>query len=90
MLEVFFSSTPAVVSAELFVGRASRALSLVLGVLGGSILWWMMLTGVVARIRHFFAARTVHRVNVAAGAVIAGFGFYELATGIMMAAPWLF
>jgi threonine/homoserine/homoserine lactone efflux protein len=67
-----------------------RALSLVLGVLGGSILWWMILTGVVARIRHFFAARTVHRVNVAAGAVIAGFGFYELATGVMMAAPWLF
>ncbi len=67
-----------------------RALALVLGVLGGSILWWMILTGLVARIRHFFAARTLHRLNVAAGAVIAGFGFYELAIGIMMAAPWLF
>ena len=67
-----------------------RALALVLGVLAGSILWWMILTGLVARIRHFFAARTLQRLNVAAGAVIAGFGIYELAIGIMMAAPWLF
>jgi threonine/homoserine/homoserine lactone efflux protein len=76
------------------VGRGltdvGRALSLVLGVLAGSILWWMILTAIVARIRHFFEARTLHRLNVAAGAVIAGFGFYELAIGIQMAAPWLF
>jgi threonine/homoserine/homoserine lactone efflux protein len=67
-----------------------RAIALVLGVLGGSILWWMILTAIVARVRHFFEPRTLHRLNVAAGAVIAGFGFYELAIAVMMAAPWLF
>jgi hypothetical protein len=53
-------------------------------------LWWATLNGIVARIRHFFAPRTLQRVNLAAGALIAAFGFYELTIGIMMAAPWLF
>jgi threonine/homoserine/homoserine lactone efflux protein len=69
---------------------SSRAVSLVIGVLAGSILWWLILNGIVARIRHFFAPRTLQRVNLAAGALIAAFGFYELTIGIMMAAPWLF
>jgi threonine/homoserine/homoserine lactone efflux protein len=68
----------------------SRAVSLVTGVMAGSILWWLILNGIVARIRHFFAPRTLQRVNLAAGALIAAFGFYELTIGIMMAAPWLF
>src|SRR3984885_6672676 len=68
----------------------SRAVSLVIGVMAGSILWWLILNGIVARIRHFFAPRTLQRVNLAAGALIAAFGFYELTIGIMMAAPWLF
>jgi len=67
-----------------------RAVSLVLGVLAGSAIWWLVLTGVVARIRHFFAPRTLHRLNLAAAALIAAFGTYELITAIMMAAPWLF
>jgi len=68
----------------------SRAVALVIGVMAGSILWWLILNGIIARIRHFFAPRTLQRVNLAAGALIAAFGFYELTIGIMMAAPWLF
>ena len=68
----------------------SRAVALVIGVMAGSILWWLILNGIVARIRHFFAPRTLQRVNLAAGALIAAFAFYELTIGIMMAAPWLF
>ncbi len=68
----------------------NRVIALVIGVTTGSILWWLILNGIVARIRHFFAPRTLQRVNLAAGALIAAFGFYELTIGIMMAAPWLF
>jgi threonine/homoserine/homoserine lactone efflux protein len=68
----------------------SRAVSLVIGVMAGSILWWLILNGIIARIRHFFAPRTLQRLNLGAGALIAAFGFYELTIGIMMAAPWLF
>jgi len=69
---------------------AGRSVSLVLGVFVGSTLWWMALTGVVARIRHLFSAQTLHRLNLAAAVVIAAFGAYELVIGLMRAAPWLF
>jgi len=69
---------------------AGRAISLVLGVLAGSTLWWMALTGVIARIRHLFSPRTLHGLNLAAAAFIAAFGAYELIIGLMRAAPWLF
>ena len=68
----------------------NRVLMLVVGVTIGSILWWMTLNGIVARIRHLFEQRTLQRVNLAAGAIIAAFGFYELTVGIMRAAPYLF
>jgi threonine/homoserine/homoserine lactone efflux protein len=69
---------------------AGRSISLVLGVLTGSILWWMALAGVIARIRHLFSVRTLHGLNLAASAFIAAFGVYELIIGLMRAAPWLF
>jgi threonine/homoserine/homoserine lactone efflux protein len=68
----------------------NRVIALVIGVTIGSILWWMTLNGIVARIRHFFEPKTLQRVNLAAGAIIAAFGFYELTVGIMRAAPYLF
>jgi threonine/homoserine/homoserine lactone efflux protein len=69
---------------------SARALSLVLGVLAGSAVWWLALTTVIARIRHLFSSRTLHRLNLAAAALLAAFGAYELITALMMAAPWLF
>jgi len=69
---------------------SARALSLVLGVLAGSAAWWLALTAVIARIRHLFAPRTLHRLNLAAAALLAAFGVYELVIALMMAAPWLF
>ena len=68
----------------------NRVLALVIGVTVGSILWWMTLNGIIARIRHHFEQRTLQRVNLAAGSIIAAFGFYELTVGIMRAAPYLF
>lgn len=68
----------------------SRAVSLIVGVLAGSILWWLILNAVVARIRHFISSRALQRLNLAAGVLIAAFAFYELTIAIQMAAPWLF
>jgi threonine/homoserine/homoserine lactone efflux protein len=68
----------------------SRAAALVTGVAVGSVLWWLTLNTIIARIRHFFAPRTLQHLNIAAGAIIGGFAFYELSTAVMMAAPWLF
>ncbi len=68
----------------------SRAVALVIGVTIGSVLWWLVLNTIIARIRHFFAPRTLQHLNLAAGAIIGAFAFYELSTAVMMAAPWLF
>ncbi len=67
-----------------------RAVILVGGVLAGSILWWLTLNAIIARIRHYFSSRTLQRLNLLAAALIAAFGAYELIIGLMAAAPWLF
>ncbi len=76
------------------VGRGltdtGRAVLLIAGVLTGSALWWMALTGVIARIRHLFSERTLTGLNLAAAALIAAFGAYEEVFALMRAAPWLF
>ena len=48
----------------------SRAVSLVIGVMAGSVLWWLILNAIVARIRNFISARALQRLNLAAGALI--------------------
>jgi threonine/homoserine/homoserine lactone efflux protein len=76
------------------VGRgltnSGRAVSLVLGVVTGSALWWMTLSGIIARARHLFSMRTLQRLNLTAGVLIASFGLYELIAALQRAAPWLF
>ena len=76
------------------VGRGltdiNRVIALVIGVTIGSTLWWMTLNGIIARVRHHFEQKTLQRVNLAAGAIIAAFGSYELVVGIKRAAPYLF
>ncbi len=67
-----------------------RAIALVLGVVVGSTLWWLVLAAVIARARHLFSDRTLGRLNLAAGVLIAAFGVYELVIAFKMAAPWLF
>jgi threonine/homoserine/homoserine lactone efflux protein len=68
----------------------SRGVLLVLGVLAGSTVWWLTLTAIVVRVRHFFSSRTLQAFNLTAAALIAAFGIYELIVALTMAAPWLF
>jgi threonine/homoserine/homoserine lactone efflux protein len=67
-----------------------RALCLTAGVGAGSALWWLALTSIIARIRHFFEPKTLNTLNRAAALLIAAFGFYELIIAFKRAAPWLF
>ncbi len=76
------------------VGRGltdtGRAVSLTIGVGVGSVLWWVTLTAIIARIRHFFEPGTLNAINRGAAVLIAAFGFYELIIAVRQAAPWLF
>lgn len=51
---------------------------MVLGVLGGSAAWWLLLTTGVSQIRTRFDARALRWVNRISGLVIAGFGVMAL------------
>jgi arginine exporter protein ArgO len=52
----------------------------VAGVFVGSSLWWLILSLLAGGLRDRLRPALLHRVNVAAGAVVAGFGLWLLAT----------
>ena len=62
-------------------GRAAVAspITMIVGVLIGSALWWLFLSTVVGRLRERFDARWRRRVNVASALVLAGFALWQFA-----------
>jgi threonine/homoserine/homoserine lactone efflux protein len=68
---------------SLAANTTAEALELVLGVFGGSAAWWLVLAGVVARLRSRVTPARLRVVNVASGLLILAFGVQSLA------AAWL-
>lgn len=73
--------------AAIFAGVASPAAAtraaaavLVLGVFGGSALWWLTLSGGVGLLRERFNARWLLAVNRISGAIITMFGLLALSS----------
>jgi len=58
------------------------ALNLVLGVFVGSASWWLLLAGLIARLRGRVTPRWLRRVNVASGLIILGFGVQSLVAAL--------
>jgi len=50
------------------------ALTLVLSVMGGSLLWWIGLSHIIASVRHKLDDNRLQRINQIAGGVLVGFG----------------
>ncbi len=59
-------------------GNYLSAAVLVLGVFGGSALWWLILSGGVSLFRKKFDSRLLRGVNVISGLIIMGFGLAAL------------
>lgn len=79
-------SNPATIFSfiAIFGAMAGRAASpspalMVAGVFTGSALWWLLLSGVVGRLRERFDARWRRRVNLVSAAVLAGFALWQWA-----------
>ena len=53
---------------------------LVVGVFGGSALWWLILSGGVNLLRARFSARAMRWVNIVSGALLLGFAAFALAS----------
>jgi threonine/homoserine/homoserine lactone efflux protein len=65
---------------SLAANSTAEALELVLGVFGGSAVWWLVLAGVVARLRSRVTPPRLRVVNLASGLLILAFGVQSLAT----------
>jgi threonine/homoserine/homoserine lactone efflux protein len=55
-------------------GDYTAAGLMVLSVSGGALLWWTGLAAFVSRIRHLVSDRTLRRINVVSGVLLAAFG----------------
>ena len=67
------------------LGAASTisALALVVGVFFGSAAWWLLLAGLIARLRGRVTPRWLRRVNVGSGLIILGFGVQSLVAAVL-------
>jgi arginine exporter protein ArgO len=54
----------------------------VIGVFAGSVAWWALLTGIVARLRARLTARVVRAFNVVSALIIGAFGVVAIALGL--------
>jgi threonine/homoserine/homoserine lactone efflux protein len=69
----------AAVFAGLGLANYSAAAVLVGGVFAGSALWWLLLSGVVARARRHISAGRMRIIKRVCGAIIVAFGCYAIA-----------
>ncbi len=63
-------------------GGPAGASAVVAGVFAGSLAWWAILTGSVARVRAHLTPRVSRGLNVLAAIVILGFGIIAIAVGL--------
>src|SRR3954469_16303886 len=63
-------------------GGASGATAVVAGVFLGSVTWWGLLTGVVARLRARMTPRVVRWLNIGSALIIGAFGVIAIAIGL--------
>lgn len=66
-------------------GGAGGAAAVVAGVFLGSVAWWAILTGVVARLRGRMTPRAIRWLNVASAVIIGGFGVAAIVLGVTAA-----
>jgi threonine/homoserine/homoserine lactone efflux protein len=61
------------------LNSTAEALTLVTAIVGGGVLWWFFLSGLIARIRHKLNHRSLKVINQVAGATLIVFGASVLA-----------
>ncbi|MEO5966492.1 MAG: hypothetical protein ABIR11_13590 [Candidatus Limnocylindrales bacterium] len=63
-------------------GGAAGAATVVIGVFLGSVAWWVLLTGLIARLRARLTATVIRRLNITSALVIGAFGVAAITLGI--------
>jgi threonine/homoserine/homoserine lactone efflux protein len=58
----------------------SYTLFVIAGIFVGSLLWWLILSSMVYKLKVKISPENLHRINVVAGSLIVGFGVFALLT----------
>lgn len=74
----YFGMFAALSSALQSGGQAVEPVTLILGIVAGSTLWWVFIAGVTAKLAQRLSSRIITRVNTWAGVLVAAFGFVLL------------
>lgn len=74
----YFGMFAAISSALQSGGQTVEPVTLILGIVAGSTLWWAFIAGCTARLARRLGARIITRVNTWAGVLVAAFGFLLL------------
>lgn len=72
-----------VTPAGVIKGTNSTAAAMVAGVFLGSALWWLILSSVIGRLRHYIGARILTLINRVSGTVLTAFGLYAMASLVL-------
>lgn len=67
----------------------AEALTLVMSVMGGSLLWWFLIARVVSSFRHKLNTRRLQLINQAAAIVLTGFGIAVMGQQILRSTGWM-
>ena len=62
--------------------NVASAVILVTGVAMGSAAWWLLLAGVISRIRHKLSTGAVQLINIGSSVIITGFGILAVAASL--------
>jgi threonine/homoserine/homoserine lactone efflux protein len=62
------------ISTFVEVRSTVEALTMVAAVMAGSLLWWVLLSSLVGRIRHLVDRERLRQINAVSGALLTGFG----------------
>lgn len=67
----------------------AEALTFVVSVMGGSLLWWFLIARVISSFRHKLNARRLQLINQAAAIALTGFGVAVMGQQILRTLGWL-
>ena len=67
----------------------AEALTFVVSVMGGSLLWWFLIARVISSFRHKLNARRLNFINQAAAIVLTGFGIAVMGQQVLRSAGWI-
>jgi putative LysE/RhtB family amino acid efflux pump len=63
---------------------AIESLSMVLGIFLGSMTWWLILGGIIIKIKHKLSETWLHRIKYLSAFILAGFGIFAVVGGLRL------